>query len=206
MAILDHVEQLENLIASGRVPGTARCLINVEKFNATIAAIKGDLPDEMADAQSIIRQKESVIKQAELEARRIRAYADDEATTIRQTAEEKAIAATEAAEQQSRRMIEATEVHTAAQSRAQEIVAQAEANAREIVERAETEAQSNLGNIDAQVSHIREQAEADAENRKQGADDYAREVLFHLEERIAETLGQVRKGIDVLNANTATVG
>ena len=35
-------------------------------------------------------------------------------------------------------------------------------------------------------------------SRREGADHYAREVLFNLEEQLAEILGQVRKGIDAL--------
>ncbi len=205
MAILEHVEQLENLVASGRVPGTSRCLVNLEKFNEAIEAIKGDLPEEVADAQSIIRQKESVIKQAELEARRMRAYADEEATTIRQTAEEKTSAALEAAEQQARRMIEETEVHKAAGARSAEIVEQAEARAKEIVEQAEAKRQSKLEDCDDQIGRLREEAEGVAREHRRGADDYAREVLYNLEERVADTLGQVRKGIDVLNADMAEI-
>jgi len=44
------------------------------------------------------------------------------------------------------------------------------------------------------------EAETSAESRRKGADNYAREILFTLEERIADTLGQVRGGIDLLDA------
>lgn len=195
MDILEHFEQLEKLVAGGRVPGTSRCLVNIDKLNESMAAIKASLPTEMEDAQSIVRQKESVIKQAELEARRIRAYADEEATTIRETAEERAKAATESAEQQARRMIDVTEVHRAAEIRAAEIVAEADA-----------EAQTRLDNAEVQIAHLKKQAETEAESRKRDADDYAREVLFNLEQRVAETLGQVRMGIDVLDADAVSVG
>ncbi len=43
------------------------------------------------------------------------------------------------------------------------------------------------------------EAEEDAGARRKGADAYAREVLFNLEERVADTLGQVRQGIDLLD-------
>ena len=42
-----------------------------------------------------------------------------------------------------------------------------------------------------------------ADQRRKGADNYAREVLFALEERVADTLGQVRGGIDLLDTRPA---
>ena len=51
-----------------------------------------------------------------------------------------------------------------------------------------------------------ENAEKDAEKRRYGADNYSREVLFALEERIADTLGQVRSGIDLLDNSNIAVG
>ena len=41
-------------------------------------------------------------------------------------------------------------------------------------------------------------------DRRKGADNYAREVLFSLEEKIADTLGQVRGGIDILDVRKET--
>ncbi|MBT3941327.1 MAG: hypothetical protein HOF43_01225, partial [Chloroflexi bacterium] len=83
MSLEQRLEALENLVAGGRVPATSRTFVNMDRFNEAIADIRAELPDEMNESQAIIRQKESVIKQAEIEARRIRAYADEEATTIR---------------------------------------------------------------------------------------------------------------------------
>ena len=40
--------------------------------------------------------------------------------------------------------------------------------------------------------------------RRDGADQYARETLFDLEERLAGLLGQVRKGIDSLGIEAGT--
>ena len=37
-----------------------------------------------------------------------------------------------------------------------------------------------------------------ADIRREGADQYAKETLFDLEERLASQLGQVRRGIDTL--------
>ena len=70
MSLEQRLEELESLVASGRVPATSRTLINLERFNSIMEEIRNDLPGEMYESQTIIRQKESVIKQAELEARK----------------------------------------------------------------------------------------------------------------------------------------
>ncbi len=203
MSIFELVNQLESeLIAGSKVPGTARRLVNLDEATQLIEAIRTGLPEEMSDAQSVMRQKESIIKQAELEARRIRAYADEEATTIRETAEEKANVATSAAAQRATQMVEQTEVFKAAERRAEEIIAAAEEKSSAIIETAEEEAGKRISEADGKIAQEQAASDADVVGRRQGADDYAREVLFNLEERVADVLGQVRKGIDVLDHDT----
>jgi hypothetical protein len=45
-------------------------------------------------------------------------------------------------------------------------------------------------------------AEADAGSRRDGADKYASEVLFNLEEHVSGVLGKVRAGLDLLESTT----
>jgi hypothetical protein len=80
-----------------------------------------------------------------------------------------------------------------AEQRARDVLAESEAKANEILAKAKDESKAKIVNA----------AEGEAAARRKGADDYAREVLFALEERVAEVLGQVRKGIDVLDQQTA---
>ena len=47
--------------------------------------------------------------------------------------------------------------------------------------------------------------EEEVELRRVGADNYAREVLFALEEKVADTLSQIRGGIDMLDKNDPSV-
>ena len=200
MSIAELVEQLEaEFVGGNRLPGTSRRLININDASRLIEALRTQLPEEIAEAQGIVRQKEGILKQAELEARRMRQYADEEATSIRETAEEKSTAAMDAAQQQAIRMIEETEVLRAAERRAEEIIANAEEKSRAIIDVAEEEAGSRIAEADAKIG--REVAAVDAEisSRREGADEYSRERLFALEQHLADMLGQVRKGIDVLD-------
>ncbi len=195
MASMDHIAKLEEMLSSGRVPGTARTLVNMEKVGEVLEELKRELPSQVNDAQTVLRQKEAILKQAELEARRIRAYADEEATTIRSLAEEQSQSQIETARTEAQDMLSDSEILKAASDKATEIETGADEKANKIV----SEAQNKLNLVLAG-------AEEDAAKRRRGADNYAREVLFMLEEKIADTLGQVRSGIDVLDAQNMAVG
>jgi hypothetical protein len=195
MTIMTQLEDLEAMIAKGRVPGTARTLVNLERAIEVITEMKDEMPTQINEAEGIVRQKEAIIKQAELEARRIRAYADEEATTIRQLAEEQSSTLLAASQAEAHRMIENTEITRVALENAAETAAEAEKRAGNMIDNAEN-----------RVNGILNEANTQADQRRRGADNYAREVLFALEERVADTLGQVRGGIDLLDARpTANV-
>lgn len=195
MTLMSQLEDLEAMIAKGRVPGTARTLVNLEKVTAVITEMKDEMPTQINEAEGIVRQKEAIIKQAELEARRIRAYADEEATTIRQLAEEQSNTLLTTSQEEARKMIQDTEITRVARENAAETEADAKKDASKLINNAEN-----------RVNGILNEANTQADQRRKGADNYAREVLFALEERVADTLGQVRGGIDLLDARpTANV-
>ncbi len=189
MTLTAQLENLATMIVKGRVPGTARTLVNQQKISALINEMKKNLPDEITEAEGVVRQKDAIIKQAEIEARRIRAYADEEATTIRQLAEEQSNTLLTTSQEEAKKMIQGTEITRKANENAIEIESVANSRAGKVIDDAES-----------RVNTILHDAGISAEERRKGADNYAREVLFTLEERIADTLGQVRGGIDLLDA------
>jgi vacuolar-type H+-ATPase subunit E/Vma4 len=192
MTIMTQLEDLEAMITGGRVPGTARTLLNLAKVTTVINEVKAELPTQINEAEGIVRQKEAIIKQAELEARRIRAYADEEATTIRQLAEEQSSTLLTSSQAEAHRMVENTEITRVATENAAAIESEARTRAGKMIDDAEN-----------RVNGILNEANTQADQRRKGADNYVREVLFALEERVADTLGQVRGGIDLLDARPA---
>ena len=192
MTIMTQLEDLEAMITGGRVPGTARTLLNLAKVTTVINEVKSELPTQINEAEGIVRQKEAIIKQAELEARRIRAYADEEATTIRQLAEEQSSTLLTSSQAEAHRMVENTEITRVATENAAATESEARTRAGEMIDDAEN-----------RVNGILNEANTQADQRRKGADNYVREVLFALEERVADTLGQVRGGIDLLDARPA---
>lgn len=192
MTIMTQLEDLEAMITGGRVPGTARTLLNLAKVTTVINEMKAELPTQINEAEGIVRQKEAIIKQSELEARRIRAYADEEATTIRQLAEEQSSTLLTSSQAEAHRMVENTEITRVATENAAATESEARTRAGEMIDDAEN-----------RVNGILNEANTQADQRRKGADNYVREVLFALEERVADTLGQVRGGIDLLDARPA---
>ena len=127
--------------------------------------------------QEILKQKESILNQAALEAQRIKTSAEQEAQVV-----------TSAADETYETKVGESEVVRASEERADGIK-----------DEAMTEAQQIIQDAQRRAYRIVDEAEAVAGTRREGADQYAREILFSLEERLAEVLGQVRRGIDTLN-------
>ena len=173
------VEELQTLVDTGtRVPGFRRkVLIDVDRLDALGEELKTSIPVYIQEAEEVLKQKESILNQAALEAQRIKSSAEQEAHAV-----------TNAADETHETKVGESEVVKASEERADGIKDEAMTEAQQIVQDAQRRAY-----------RIVDEADAAANIRREGADQYAREILFSLEERLAEVLGQVRRGIDALN-------
>ena len=182
MDIVEIVEELEALHRTGtRVPGFRRkVLVDIDRLNEVADELRNSVPAGMREADEVLKQKESIINQAYLESQRIKSAAEEEAS-----------GRTMAAQQEHDSKVEESEVYKAATEKAQELEDQAMVKAQEIIQDAQKKAYRILNETDAVAGTLRD-----------GADRYAREVLFNLEEQIASSLGQVRAGIDKLGADS----
>jgi vacuolar-type H+-ATPase subunit H len=179
MDIESIVEQVQEIVEDGtRVPGfRGKIMVDSDRILALEEEIRTSVPASIQEADAIISQKESIINQAYLEAQRMKKSAEEEATSI-------AVAARDEHE---------------AKVEESEIVVSSQTMAEEIQSGAMTEAQQIVHDAQRKAYRLMSEAESSAGSKGEGADQYAREVLFNLEERIAETLGQIRRGIDSLN-------
>ena len=134
------------------------------------------MPADVQEARQILLQKDSILNQAYLEAQRVKTSAEETVT-----------AELEAAQQEHRTKVGESEVTKTATNQAQETMDQAMTEAEDIVQDAQRRAY-----------RIISESEDVAASRREGADQYAREVLFSLEEQLSEILGQIRRGIDTL--------
>jgi vacuolar-type H+-ATPase subunit H len=147
-------------------------MVDPDRLNKVGEQLRSSVPADIQEAKEVITQKESVVNQAYLEARRIKEEAEATVAAARQ-------------EQESR--IDQTEIMKAAEAKAEETNQNALQEGQEIVQDAQRRAY-----------RIVDEAEAGATTRREGSDQYARETLFELEERLSGLLGQVRRGIDAL--------
>ena len=79
--ILDEIDALSN--SSTKVPGfRGKIMIDSEKLDSIYREIKEGLPSDLQEAKSIILQKESIINQAELQAKRLKEEAQQSAVEM----------------------------------------------------------------------------------------------------------------------------
>ncbi len=172
------IQELQQLYStSSRVPGFRRkVMVDADEFASVLNELRTAMPADVQEAQEILRQKDSILNQAYLEAQRVK------------TGAEEAVAAQkEAGNQEHQTKVDESEIVRSAESKSEEIQNQALGEAEDIVQEAQRRAY-----------RIVTESEDIAASRREGADQYAREVLFSLEEQLSEILGQIRRGIDTL--------
>ena len=151
-------------------------MVDADRLEAVSSELRTSIPADIQEAREILKQKDSIINQAHLEARRVKESAEREAITVTAAAVEE----------------QASKVGDS------EIVKEAHVKAEEANQQALQEAQEIVQDAQRRSYRMVEEAEAVAAIRREGADQYAKETLFDLEERLANQLGQVRRGIDTL--------
>ena len=176
--IIQVIEEIESLASSAtRVPGfRKRVMVDSDRLDVVSEALRTSIPADIQEAREILTQKESIINQAHLEARR-----------VKESAEQEAAAVTVAARKEQAMRVDETEIVKEAQSLAEDTNQRALQEAQEIAQDAQRRA-----------IQIIDEADTAAVTRREGADQYARETLFDLEERLSSQLSQVRRGIDAL--------
>ena len=177
------LNELEMLTKTGKkMPGfRGKIMVESDKLLQLHEAINSGMPADVEEAQAIILQKESIVNQANLEAKRIKDEAGRQAQDLKN----------EASEDHEEKVSE-SEVLREASTRGGEITANAGIEAQSIVQDAQRKAYAMISD-----------AESSAALQREGADRYSMEVLAGLEEKLADVLGQVRRGMDTLRVDQA---
>ena len=179
MNIHELLSDLNELLEStNKVPGIRnKVFVDYEKLTSFSAKMKTSISDNIEEAEEIVKQKESIIKQAQLESYRVKNATEVEVQELMN-----------AAEMQKKELVQESEIVKSANQEAIRIKNDLQNECEEMKKMAEMESSSMM-----------EQAELFASERKEGANQYAKETLFELEERFSKMLGQVRKGLDSLS-------
>tara|TARA_B110001454_G_scaffold55803_1_gene54543 strand:- start:1334 stop:1939 length:606 start_codon:yes stop_codon:yes gene_type:complete len=189
MNIIEEIKNLELIVKESKsLPGTSKVMVDKKKSLEIIKEVIVNLPSEFDEAGMVTRQKEAIIDQADKEATRIRNYADEESSTMREIAKRDAATIISEAEEKAEKMLQETSIIESANKRSEQIITDAQSQSEQII--TDAQSQSNL---------MLEESEKISTDRRDGADNYAKEVLYALEERIATILGQVRSGLDLLD-------
>lgn len=166
------------------MPGFRRkVMVDIDHIERLIAMgneVLSSVPATMQESDEVLKQKDSIINQAYLEAQRIKGAAEQQAASLTSSAKE---------EHESK--VSDSEIVKTAETKGEGIKEEASIEAHQVVQDAQRRAYRMLN-----------EAESSAGTRREGADQYTREVLFNLESHLAGILGEVRKGLDSLRLET----
>ena len=119
MEILNHVDRLESLATSaGRVPKTRKVLMDLDKVLELVDQIRLDIPKDIQEAEEVLEKREALINQSLMDARRIKASAEEE----------------------SRNKVDESEISSAARQQAEEVLSDAKQRADALLQDAQRKA------------------------------------------------------------------
>ena len=175
----DLIKKIDNLIDSGvKVPGFGKkVMLDTTKIDQFIKEVTDLVPQDIQEAKEIINQKNSILAQANMEAQRIIESANrDSADSSSKSQDE------------FEKLVDESSITEEANKKSESLIQKSKNQADDIIKRAEQKGENIISSADQVIL-----------NKKEGADNYTKEVLFDLEERLADIIGQVRRGIDSLN-------
>ncbi len=127
MEILELIDKLEAMAGqSRRVPITGRAMIDADRLLELIDQMRLAVPRNVQEGQEVLERREQIINQTTLDARRIRATA----------------------EQDARHLVEDSEMVKIAKRRSEEIIAEAETRAHRMLAAVEADARNRRAGAD----------------------------------------------------------
>ena len=186
--IYELLTRIANSIEENRVRATGRSLVRSDETLGLIEDLKRELPKVTSLSDQIVTKRDQMLTDAEEFMQTARENAMREAQNLRQQAEEERDIILAQARKKAMETIDQTSVVNASKEEAKRIVKDAEEEAEKLLIRAKREANTIVENA-AERSH----------RQTNETDEYSRTMLMKLEERLAQTLTQVRQGIDMVN-------
>ena len=174
---LNRLEEM--LLDSPRVPLSRRTMIDEETFLDQLDVIRLSLPEAFDQAESILRQKEEILAQAEQYAQEIIATAEQQASQI----------------------LNETGILRQAEYEAQQIRQQVQQECELAHSQVMAEVEQSRRQALRDLEEARRGAAEEAEDIQKGADEYADKVLRDMEANMGEMLRIVRNGRQQLRIN-----
>jgi hypothetical protein len=140
MDIVNIVDRLDALVnTSRRMPGTHSRLVDAEKVMEVVQQLRLAIPQDMRAAQEVIERKDHILSQAQVDAKRLKAQAEDEFRT----------------------RVDQNEIVAVARRNSEQIVEAAERKAARLIEQSESEARRNRAEADAYMIQAMRNLEAE---------------------------------------------
>ena len=138
--IIDRLDALVN--TSRRMPATRNRLVDEEKIVKLLEQLRLAIPQDMRSAQEVIEKKDSILTQAQLDARRIRNEAEEEFAA----------------------RLDENELLVAARGQAEAVSEETERKATRLMEQVESEVRRNRADADSYVIETLRNLEREASN------------------------------------------
>ncbi len=196
--ILKLLSELEDLVENTPKRMGVMFRFDDEKFHYLIMKIRANLPEEMKRASKLARDSERIVEESRESADRILVEAREAALTQLESGKVEAERLREESLIEMRRVKEEAEreakrIEAKAQQAGEEYIEAARAQAMELVADSEI-----LRQAEGHAEEIRARAGEEARAIRQGADDYARDVLVSLEAVLGKTVTQIQRGRELL--------
>jgi hypothetical protein len=197
MDIINVIDRLDALLnTSPKVPTTRSRLVDAEKVMELVEQLRLAIPQDIRASQEVIDRKDTIINQAQIEARHTREQAEDE-FKARLDENELLVAARNRAEQ----LTDESESKAARHTREQaEDEFKARLDENELLVAARNRAEQLTDESESKAARLIQAAEADANRSQAEADIYVVQALRNLETELNTVLTTVRKGLDTIGA------
>jgi cell division septum initiation protein DivIVA len=194
--------ELVELVETARsVPISGSCVIPREHTLDLLDDLREVLPPEMAQAQQIVSQRDSVLASAQEQATELRERTAAEAEAVRAQAMAAAAEYTAAAEQHAAELISAARAEAAGLVEAGEVENARLISSAGVHEAATVAARQLREEADLYVAASRSDADAYANHARSAADHYAMSLRSNAEDYAEATLGEI---VATLQRTTAT--
>lgn len=208
--ILKQLSELEDLVENTPKRLGIMLRFDDEKFHYLIMKIRANLPEEMKKASKLARDMERIQEETRGNAERMLGEARDAALSQLESSKVEASrlrdeARAEMSKARAAAAEEAEKIRESARLEVESIIAGAHAQAAQITNLAQAQAAQLVSDNEivlqaqAQANDILDRADQESMGVRQGADDYARDVLTNLENTLGRAVVQIQRGRDMLN-------
>ena len=158
LEVIDVLARLEAITASAtKLPLTRRAVINPQEIQELVTQARNSLPTDINEAQQIIRYRDTLISQAQAEAIRLRA--DAEQAAMQKVSETQIMKDAR---------VKAEDIRDEAQREGQDILAQAEKQATSRIDGADTYAMEVLTRLEEELTALLATARRGIESLRDG--------------------------------------